>query len=247
MSKGNKVYVIKNSASGLNGIVLTSEELLARTNGQGNVFDTYDSLDEAKKSLSSVHETDIESNENVSELADNASMPENIILSDAEFTSIEDIDGPYAFTDGSFNSSTNTYGYGGFLNVDGREYAIYGSGSEDDIVSSHNICGEVYGVRAAIQKAVDLGLPKLTVLYDYVGIGPWAKGSWKANKKISKDFQDFIASMSHKIQITFIKVKGHSNIPGNEKADRIARYASGATLNAKDTKMVEDSIRDSAK
>ena len=79
----------------------------------------------------------------------------------------------YAFTDGSYNPKTMVYGYGGFLVHDGCRYELTGSGNDADIAGSRNVAGEVLGAMAAVKKAMELGIKKLTLYYDYEGIKKW--------------------------------------------------------------------------
>lgn len=133
----------------------------------------------------------------------------------------------YAFVDGSYNSATNVYGYGGFVVAGSEKYIIQGSGNDPEMASMHNVAGEVSGSMAAIKKALELGIKRLTVYYDYMGIEMWATGGWKRNKKGTIQYYDFIQSVSNDIELEFVKVKGHSGIEGNEEADRLAKKAVG--------------------
>ena len=133
----------------------------------------------------------------------------------------------YAFVDGSFNSATSVYGYGGFLVTQGKRYVISGSGQDPQMASMRNVAGEVHGSMAAVEKAVALGLSELTIYYDYLGIEMWATGAWKRNKQGTIAYYDFMQSVKDKIALHFVKVKGHSGVEGNEEADRLARKAAG--------------------
>ena len=133
----------------------------------------------------------------------------------------------YAFVDGSYNAATGVYGYGGFLVHDGGKEVLQGAGDEPEMASMRNVAGEVLGSMAAVEKAVELGLTELTVYYDYMGIEMWATGAWKRNKAGTIAYHDYIASVREKIQLHFVKVKGHSGVEGNEEADRLAKEAVG--------------------
>jgi ribonuclease HI len=136
-------------------------------------------------------------------------------------------DRPYAFVDGSFNSVSGVYGYGGFLVSGGRKYLLQGSGNDPEMTSMRNVSGEILGCMAAVRQALSLGLGELVIYYDYLGIEMWATGGWKRNKPGTIAYHDYMQEAGQKIVITFQKVKGHSGVEGNEEADRLAKEAVG--------------------
>jgi ribonuclease HI len=136
-------------------------------------------------------------------------------------------DRPYAFVDGSFNSVSGVYGYGGFLVSGGEKYLLQGSGDDPEMTSMRNVSGEILGCMAAVEQALSLGLNELVIYYDYLGIEMWATGGWKRNKPGTIAYHDYMQEAGQKIVITFQKVKGHSGVEGTEEADRLAKEAVG--------------------
>lgn len=162
------------------------------------------------KSFTSEEEADEYWNSNIGEEFDPSKLPDT-----------------YAFTDGSFNNRTKTYGYGGFLVHKRKKYILQGSGKEEDMVSMRNASGEILGARAAVEKAISLNIKELTIVYDHFGVEMWATGRWKRLKTGTIAYHEYMQSVKDKIKLKFLKVEGHTGVPGNEEADRLAKKAVG--------------------
>ncbi|MBM6935857.1 viroplasmin family protein [Enterococcus cecorum] len=135
---------------------------------------------------------------------------------------------PYAFVDGSYNITTKDYGYGGFLQIDEQtRITLQGKGNDAEKASMRNVAGEIDGAMAAVKAALDHDLTQITILYDYQGIESWATGGWQAKNVFTQQYRDIMQTLMRQIQINFVKVKGHSGIPGNELADQLAKEAVG--------------------
>jgi ribonuclease HI len=135
----------------------------------------------------------------------------------------------YAFVDGSYNASTGVYGYGGFIYHNGERILISGHGDDPEMAGMRNVAGEILGAEAAIRRADELGLSRITVLYDYSGIECWADGSWQANKYGTKRYRDAVKELQQDLEVSFVKVAAHTGIEGNELADKLAKEAVGIT------------------
>ena len=73
----------------------------------------------------------------------------------------------------------------------------------------------------------DNGIGEIDLYYDYAGIEKWCTGEWKTNKKGTAAYKQFYDEISKKVKVNFIKVKSHSGVEYNEKADRLAKDAVG--------------------
>lgn len=150
-----------------------------------------------------------------------------------------DLDKPYAFVDGSFNSDTGVYGYGGYLFDGTTKHPLQGHGNNPELVSMRNVAGEIEGSMAAVRKAEELGIREMTMFYDYQGIEKWATGQWKTNKDSTKAYAEFMKPENRSVGLSFVHTKGHSGIEGNEIADVMAKNSVGIALTPKQQKLYD--------
>lgn len=90
-----------------------------------------------------------------------------------------------------------------------------------------NVAGEIKGSEAAIAFCLEREIQSLEIHHDYEGIAKWCTGEWKANKEATKTYRQYYLASSQRLQITFVKVKGHSGDQFNDRADRLAKDALG--------------------
>lgn len=130
-----------------------------------------------------------------------------------------------AYVDGSYNAQNKTFSYGVVLFFQGKELHFSKKVNDDSLVSMRNVAGEICGSMAAMQYAYENNCTHLTIYHDYEGIAKWPLGLWKANKEGTIAYKKYYDSIKDKLQITFSKVKGHSNDKYNDLADELAKKA----------------------
>lgn len=133
-----------------------------------------------------------------------------------------------AYVDGSFNATTNTWGYGVVMyKTNSPEDKTELNGSGTAYADSRNVTGEVYGAMVAVREAVKAGLTSITIYHDYAGIADWVTGAWQAKAEMSQKYRDYMFRMQSRIAIKFSKVEGHTGVELNERCDVLAKQACG--------------------
>lgn len=204
----SKYYAVKKGK--IPGIYLSWNDCKAMVDGyQGAVYKSFKTIEEAEKFITG------------------EKIISGMKASGKNTSESGEICSTYAFVDGSFNKATHTYGYGGFLVTDNEKYVLQGADNDAEMATMRNVAGEIKGAEAAVKKAIELGIKELVIYYDYMGIEMWATGAWKRNKAGTIAYHDYIMSVREQIKLTFVKVKGHSGVEGNEEADKLAKQAVG--------------------
>lgn len=132
-----------------------------------------------------------------------------------------------AYVDGSYNSRTNEYSYGMIILRNGEELKYAEKYADKEMASMHNVAGEIKGAEAAMRYAVENSLKEIIIYHDYEGISKLCLGEWKANKEETKAYKGYYDSVKNKVDITFVKVAGHSNNKYNDIADELAKQVLG--------------------
>ena len=131
------------------------------------------------------------------------------------------------YVDGSYDAVTNTFSYGMVVLKEGYEYTFSEKLKDEEMAKMHNVAGEIKGAEAAMRYAVDNNEKRLVIYHDYEGIAKWCTREWKASKPGTQAYRDYYDSVKEKVNIQFVKVKGHSNNKYNEMADKLAKKALG--------------------
>lgn len=192
-----KYYAVKNGRE--TGVFLSWSECEKQVKGfKGAVYKSFSTLEEA-----------------------------NDFLNDKK-TRKNDKHGLIAYVDGSYNIKTKEYGYGCILIDCGQVVGqYYGKGQHADYVEMRNVAGEIAGSTMAIRYAIEHQYPLICIYYDYEGIEKWATKQWKANKRGTQIYADFVEESRKNIDIEFVKVLAHSGDTFNEMADLLAKKAVG--------------------
>ena len=69
--------------------------------------------------------------------------------------------------------------------------------------------------------------------HDYIGLQKWADGEWNAGNILSQWYVQVIKEARQSINIEFIKVKAHTGVEYNERADDLAKQAIKEWLDVK--------------
>jgi len=143
------------------------------------------------------------------------------------------------YTDGSHSKhEENGYlGFGAFCSYLGQEYEFSGTCTKelllkygiDPETKLSNCTMEFLAFAEFLQMIYELkrDLSKYTFIFkiDYVGVENWVKNIWKTKEIYIKKIKERCEFLMKNInaQIKFEHVEGHSNIYGNERADKLAK------------------------
>lgn len=132
-----------------------------------------------------------------------------------------------AYVDGSYDDNTKSFSYGVVIFYDEIEEHFSASMKTPDLIGMRNVAGEIKAAEKAMQFCIDHNIKSVDIYHDYDGIAKWCSGEWKANTDGTKAYKNYYESIKLKINVNFIKVKGHSGDKYNELADQLAKSALG--------------------
>ena len=127
---------------------------------------------------------------------------------------VEEVDGVYAYIDGSFDRVQGD-----------KKYEFKHAGNREDYAQLHNVAGELEAAKYVMWYAVDKKIKEITLFYDYQGIESWAIGDWQANLPYTQDYVKFYNKVKSVVKVNFVKVKAHTGVELNEVVDKLAKDA----------------------
>lgn len=128
-----------------------------------------------------------------------------------------------AFIDGSFDKRKGVVGSGGVILLGTEEVEFSLSSTEPNHVAYWNVSGELLAVLHVVDYALNHGYTSCSLYYDYMGIEMWATGRWKTNNPLTTNYAKRMKEASKQLRIDFHKVKAHSGITYNDRADALAK------------------------
>lgn len=129
----------------------------------------------------------------------------------------------FAYIDGSFEKSLDVVGYGGVI-ITPKEEIEFSKGTKDKRYTQFwNVAGELLAAGEVVKFALQNNYKSCALYYDCTGIEFWAKGQWKTNNELTARYKDFMQKSMKEIKIEFYKVRAHSGVSYNERADQLAK------------------------
>ena len=128
-----------------------------------------------------------------------------------------------AFIDGSFDKRKGVVGSGGVMLIGTEEVEFSLSSIDPNHVAYWNVSGELLAALHVVDYALDHGYASCSLYYDYMGIEMWATGRWNTNNPLTTNYAKRMKKASKQLRIDFHKVKAHSGIAYNDRADALAK------------------------
>ena len=191
------------------GIYRSWDECKAQVDGfSGAKYKSFKTLEEAKAYLGDIDFS----------IANDAVSPNYLTLPETEAV---------AYVDGSYRDDVKEFSLGVVLFHKGEEIHLSEKFNNEELVSMRNVAGEIKASEAAMEYARNHNIKKLSIYHDYEGIAKWCTGEWKANKEGTIAYRLKYHEISSYVDITFVKVAGHTGDTYNELADKLAKEALG--------------------
>ena len=128
--------------------------------------------------------------------------------------------------DGSFNTKTNTIGSGILIKSKTISYKE-SINIISDSFTGRNVWGEICALIKGLKIIKSLNWKHVNIVFDYMGLYAWACNIWKAKDPVSIKFKEAFKILSKNLNISWFKVKSHTNYELNEEADVLAKIGCG--------------------
>ncbi|WP_346931183.1 viroplasmin family protein [Clostridium sp.] len=141
---------------------------------------------------------------------------------------------PHIYVDGSYNISTEEFGYGLLVvESDIITYVDYGGGKSNEC-NQRQVNGELKAAIEGVKYAVDNSYKEIVLFYDYAGVCQHATGAWERNTVLSQEYYEVINKLKKEgnINIIFVKVDSHTNDLYNDIADELAKSGAGVEFDS---------------
>lgn len=132
-----------------------------------------------------------------------------------------------SYVDGSYDDNQKAFSYGAVIFYNGKEEHLSEKFTTPDLISMRNVAGEIEGAKKVMRYCIENNIEVADIYYDYEGIEKWCTGEWRTRKSGTKSYKEYYDSIKDKVEITFVKVKGHSGNKYNDLADKLAKSALG--------------------
>ncbi len=130
-----------------------------------------------------------------------------------------------AYVDGSYEHSLRSYAYGAVILTAEDMVELSGKGKDKEAAALRNVAGEMMGAMEAVKWCQAHGCTSLELRYDYEGIEKWVNGAWQAKNAYTQAYAAFMREASKTLSLSFWKVRAHTGVELNERADQLARSA----------------------
>lgn len=132
-----------------------------------------------------------------------------------------------AYVDGSYDPAAHRFSCGAVLFYEGKKLTFSQAYDDPALNDMRNVAGEIMGATVVIAYCLEQGVSALIVYHDYEGVAKWATGEWKANKPGTQAYAAYCRQARAALDLSFVKVKGHSGDRFNDEADVLAKEALG--------------------
>lgn len=132
------------------------------------------------------------------------------------------------YVDGSFINGA--CGYGAVIIEDDQViHEISGNLSGSEYESIRQVAGEIEAAMKSLDWAAENNYFDVQVFYDYKGVECWATKEWKAKNPLTKKYAAYFNNC--KVSIEWVKVKAHSGVEWNDRADELAKNGASKKSN----------------